>query len=90
MGRIAHDFNNLLTVIRMSLLAVGDLAMPDDVRDAIRDASDSTDRAARLTHDLLAFARKQTRPGERCSSRSSPPRRLAAAPVSASPSRTGS
>ncbi|HSR99251.1 MAG TPA: ATP-binding protein [Kofleriaceae bacterium] len=58
-GGIAHDFNNLLTVIRMSLLAVSELAMPDDVRDAIRDASESTDRAAGLTHDLLAFARKQ-------------------------------
>jgi signal transduction histidine kinase/CheY-like chemotaxis protein len=59
-GGIAHDFNNLLTVIRMSLRAVGELEVPDDVRDAIRDASDSTDRAAALTHDLLAFARKQT------------------------------
>jgi len=59
-GGIAHDFNNLLTVIRMSLLTVAELDVPDDVRDAIRDASDSTDRAAGLTHDLLAFARKQT------------------------------
>ena len=59
-GGIAHDFNNLLTVIRMSLQTVGELAVPDDVRDALRDASDSTDRAAGLTHDLLAFARKQT------------------------------
>jgi two-component system cell cycle sensor histidine kinase/response regulator CckA len=59
-GGIAHDFNNLLTVIRLSLLTVGELDVPDDVRDAIRDASDSTDRAAGLTHDLLAFARKQT------------------------------
>jgi signal transduction histidine kinase/CheY-like chemotaxis protein len=59
-GGIAHDFNNLLTVIRLSLQTVGELDVPDDVRDAIRDASDSTDRAAGLTHDLLAFARKQT------------------------------
>jgi signal transduction histidine kinase/ActR/RegA family two-component response regulator len=58
-GGIAHDFNNLLTVIRMSLLTVGELTMPEDMRDAIRDASDSTDRAAGLTRDLLAFARKQ-------------------------------
>jgi signal transduction histidine kinase/ActR/RegA family two-component response regulator len=58
-GGIAHDFNNLLTVIRLSLLTVGELTMPDDMRDAIRDASDSTDRAAGLTRDLLAFARKQ-------------------------------
>ncbi|HET7505535.1 MAG TPA: ATP-binding protein [Kofleriaceae bacterium] len=59
-GGIAHDFNNLLTVIRMSLDTVGELEIPDDVRDALRDASDSTDRAAGLTRDLLAFARKQT------------------------------
>jgi signal transduction histidine kinase/CheY-like chemotaxis protein len=60
-GGIAHDFNNLLTVIRMSLLTVaGPDAPADDVRDALRDATDATDRAAGLTHDLLAFARKQT------------------------------
>ena len=60
-GGIAHDFNNLLTVIRMSLVTVGEPGAPDaDVEDALRDASDATDRAAGLTHDLLAFARKQT------------------------------
>ncbi|HEY0477702.1 MAG TPA: histidine kinase dimerization/phospho-acceptor domain-containing protein, partial [Kofleriaceae bacterium] len=60
-GGIAHDFNNLLTVIRMSLVTVGEAtASADDTREAIRDASDATDRAAGLTHDLLAFARKQT------------------------------
>jgi signal transduction histidine kinase/ActR/RegA family two-component response regulator len=60
-GGIAHDFNNLLTVIRMShtTLAEAD-APPDEAREAMRDASDATDRAAALTHDLLAFARKQT------------------------------
>jgi signal transduction histidine kinase/ActR/RegA family two-component response regulator len=60
-GGIAHDFNNLLTVIRMSLLTVAEPGLPpDDLRDALRDATDATDRAAALTHDLLAFARKQT------------------------------
>jgi signal transduction histidine kinase/ActR/RegA family two-component response regulator len=59
-GGIAHDFNNLLTVIRMSLVAVGDAALTDEMREALGDASDATDRAAGLTHDLLAFARKQT------------------------------
>jgi signal transduction histidine kinase/ActR/RegA family two-component response regulator len=59
-GGIAHDFNNLLTVIRMSLVTVGEAAISPDLRDALRDASDATDRAAALTHDLLAFARKQT------------------------------
>ena len=60
-GGIAHDFNNLLTVIRMSLVTVGEPGVPPaDVAEALRDASDATDRAAGLTHDLLAFARKQT------------------------------
>jgi len=60
-GGIAHDFNNLLTVIRMSLLTVAEPGVPaDELHEAIRDASDATDRAAGLTHDLLAFARKQT------------------------------
>jgi signal transduction histidine kinase/ActR/RegA family two-component response regulator len=60
-GGIAHDFNNLLTVIRLSHVTVNDPgASPDEIRDAMRDASDATDRAAGLTHDLLAFARKQT------------------------------
>jgi signal transduction histidine kinase/ActR/RegA family two-component response regulator len=60
-GGIAHDFNNLLTVIRMSLLTVSEPGSPtEDLREALRDANDATDRAAALTHDLLAFARKQT------------------------------
>jgi signal transduction histidine kinase/CheY-like chemotaxis protein len=60
-GGIAHDFNNLLTVIRMSHITIGDAgSSAEDFRDAMRDASDATDRAASLTHDLLAFARKQT------------------------------
>ncbi|HMG57630.1 MAG TPA: ATP-binding protein, partial [Kofleriaceae bacterium] len=59
-GGIAHDFNNLLTVIRMSLVTVGEAEISGDVLEAVRDASDATDRAAALTHDLLAFARKQT------------------------------
>jgi signal transduction histidine kinase/CheY-like chemotaxis protein len=60
-GGIAHDFNNLLTVIRMSLVTVAEPeSSADQTSEAIRDASDATDRAAGLTHDLLAFARKQT------------------------------
>ncbi|MGH2900428.1 MAG: sensor histidine kinase, partial [Solirubrobacteraceae bacterium] len=60
-GGIAHDFNNLLTVIRLSHITLREpSASTEEVRDAMRDASDATDRAAGLTHDLLAFARKQT------------------------------
>jgi signal transduction histidine kinase/ActR/RegA family two-component response regulator len=59
-GGIAHDFNNLLTVIRMNLVTVGSAALSDEMREALGDAGEATDRAAGLTHDLLAFARKQT------------------------------
>ncbi len=59
-GGIAHDFNNLLTVIRGSadLLKRSDLAEAKRRRyvDAI---SDTADRAAKLTGQLLAFARRQ-------------------------------
>jgi signal transduction histidine kinase/ActR/RegA family two-component response regulator len=60
-GGLAHDFNNLLTVIRLSHMT---LAEPDassvDRDHAMDDAREATDRAAALTHDLLAFARKQS------------------------------
>jgi signal transduction histidine kinase len=59
-GGIAHDFNNLLTVIRMSHTTLAEtVALPGEARDALRDASDASDRAAALTQDLLAFSRKQ-------------------------------
>ena len=59
-GGVAHDFNNLLTIIRSSVdfLKRPDLAEDRRVRyvDAI---SETTDRAAKLTGQLLAFARRQ-------------------------------
>lgn len=60
-GGIAHDFNNLLTVIRGS----ADVLRRDDLTEEKRrryiDAiADTADRAARLTGQLLAFARRQT------------------------------
>ncbi len=59
-GGIAHDFNNLLTAI----LANADLAQsgfaPGDVRrEEISAIKDAAERAAGLTRQLLAFARKQ-------------------------------
>ena len=59
-GGLAHDFNNLLTIIRSS----ADLLRRHDVTDEKRrryiDAiSDTADRAAALTRQLLAFARRQ-------------------------------
>lgn len=60
-GGIAHDFNNLLTVIlgNVDLLMSHLKTAPEDVRgqaDVIRIAGE---RAAKLTHRLLAFARRQ-------------------------------
>ena len=59
-GGVAHDFNNLLTVIRSAtdLLKRPDLS--SDRRERYIDAiSDTADRAAKLTGQLLAFARRQ-------------------------------
>ena len=60
-GGVAHDFNNLLTVVTGSLdllrrrLADGDERIARLVENAIEGA----DRAAALTHRLLAFSRQQ-------------------------------
>ena len=59
-GGVAHDFNNLLTVIRASvdLLRRPDLPEPRRLR-YIEAISDTVTRAAKLTGQLLAFARRQ-------------------------------
>ena len=59
-GGVAHDFNNLLQVIRgnLELLAVavaGDKTAVQRLNNALHGA----DRAAQLTRQLLAFARRQ-------------------------------
>jgi PAS domain S-box-containing protein len=59
-GGIAHDFNNMLTVIRGS----ADMLQRGRVDEAKRERyiqaiADTADRAARLTSQLLAFARRQ-------------------------------
>jgi PAS domain S-box-containing protein len=60
-GGIAHDFNNLLTVISgYSDLALNDLdSGGTGVRTNIEEIRRATDRAALLTHQLLAFSRRQ-------------------------------
>jgi PAS domain S-box-containing protein len=59
-GGIAHDFNNLLTAISgyAQLLAV-DLDPADERRADVERILDASDRAARLTRQLLAFGRRQ-------------------------------
>jgi PAS domain S-box-containing protein len=59
-GGIAHDFNNLLTVIRGSADVLRRNGVSEEKRRRYIDAiSDTADRAARLTGQLLAFARRQ-------------------------------
>ena len=60
-GGIAHDFNNLLTVITgySKLLLQRDLDEHDPLRKYIVEIDKAGERAAALTHQLLAFSRKQ-------------------------------
>lgn len=59
-GGIAHDFNNLLTVIRgYSELTLKRLGEEDPLRRGIEEINSASGRAASLTHQLLAFSRKQ-------------------------------
>jgi PAS domain S-box-containing protein len=59
-GGVAHDFNNLLTIIRSSVDFLRRPNLPEDRRARYMDAvSDTVDRAAKLTGQLLAFARRQ-------------------------------
>jgi PAS domain S-box-containing protein len=61
-GGIAHDFNNLLTVITTSAELAAD-AVPRDSRvlEDLQEIVRTTDRAAQLTRQLLAFGRRQQR-----------------------------
>jgi nitrogen-specific signal transduction histidine kinase/CheY-like chemotaxis protein len=59
-GGVAHDFNNLLTVITGYsdlLLSSPDLAHPQ--RAALEEIRRSAERGGQLTHQLLAFSRRQ-------------------------------
>jgi PAS domain S-box-containing protein len=59
-GGVAHDFNNLLTIIRSATDFLGRPDLSEDRRRRYVDAiSDTVDRAAKLTGQLLAFARRQ-------------------------------
>jgi PAS domain S-box-containing protein len=59
-GGVAHDFNNLLTIIRSSADFLRRRDLPEERRRRYVDAiSDTVDRAARVTGQLLAFARRQ-------------------------------
>ncbi len=57
---IAHDFNNILTVNQVNLSMIQDRKdLPWDVSQCISEIALATDRAAKLTRQLLVFSRKQ-------------------------------
>ena len=60
-GGVAHDFNNLLTVILGNLDTILRRAPADarTIRRAAEQAQRGAERAAALTHQLLAFSRQQ-------------------------------
>jgi PAS domain S-box-containing protein len=59
-GGVAHDFNNLLTAIAGNAgLARDTLAPEDPARESIERILKSVRRGSQLTHQLLAFSRRQ-------------------------------
>jgi PAS domain S-box-containing protein len=59
-GGIAHDFNNILTVIRMSSeFILADIPESDERHQDAQEIMKASDRASRLTRQLLAFSRHQ-------------------------------
>jgi len=59
-GGVAHDFNNLLTIIRSSVHFLRQPELAEARRERyLQMIADSVERGARLTGQLLAFARRQ-------------------------------
>jgi len=59
-GGIAHDFNNILTgIIGFADLALFNLSAQHPLYHSLQEIKNLGERAARLTRQLLAFARKQ-------------------------------
>jgi PAS domain S-box-containing protein len=59
-GGVAHDFNNLLTAILGNAeLALADMAEDHPARTSVKEIVNAAQRAAAVTCQLLAFARKQ-------------------------------
>jgi len=59
-GGVAHDFNNLLQVIRGNLELLASMVEENDAASLrVKNALHGANRAAQLTRQLLAFARRQ-------------------------------
>ena len=60
-GGVAHDFNNLLTVILANAeIALSSIDPENPLKEEISEIKQASEKAAELTRQLLAFARKQT------------------------------
>ncbi|MBI3199027.1 MAG: response regulator [Rhodospirillales bacterium] len=60
-GGMAHDFNNILQVVRANLdLMKEDVGSQPEILARLQSATAAADRGARLTQQLLAFARRQS------------------------------
>jgi signal transduction histidine kinase/ActR/RegA family two-component response regulator len=59
-GGIAHDFNNLLHVVNMNLELISLYAKEDKVKPVVERAKSASRRGAKLTGQLLSFARNQS------------------------------
>jgi signal transduction histidine kinase/ActR/RegA family two-component response regulator len=59
-GGVAHDFNNNLTAMMMSLdMLELDPALPPSALETVHELGQMTERAAKITAQLLLFARRQ-------------------------------
>lgn len=59
-GGVAHDFNNMLAAILGHVeLALEDLGPAEPLRASLSEIQKAAQRASRITHQLLAFSRKQ-------------------------------
>ena len=59
-GGIAHDFNNILSaIVGYGYLLQTKMRSDDPLRENVDQILVSADRAAEVTHSLLAFSRKQ-------------------------------
>ncbi|MBW2030522.1 MAG: response regulator [Deltaproteobacteria bacterium] len=64
-GGVAHDFNNLLTTIMGNAqLALTEIERDSPLFEDVREIIKAGDKAAALTHQLLAFSRKEVRQPE--------------------------
>ena len=59
-GGIAHDFNNILSaIVGYGYILQAKMSSDDPLRENVDQILESADKAAEVTHSLLAFSRKQ-------------------------------